>query len=188
MKYKEVFSPNFIQLLNDNLGSESENQRINPDEELATSYVDVESLLKKLGFEVKPEKSLGVSGELRDKTILIDKDEVEYRQRFTMAHELGHAFQGKVNAYRKNDSRDYTVSDRKDEVFANKFAAQLLMPRKLVYKYTEDYIDDKNLDRNKLNKESVKEIKDYLAQQLNVSGKSVEFRVENLNLFVRTAG
>lgn len=189
MKYREIFSPKFIQLINENLGIEDNNQKIDPDEELTSSYVDVKYLLEKLGFKIKFEQFLSVSGELKEqKTILINKDEVEYRQRFTMAHELGHAFQGKVSAYRKTNSGDYTTSDKKDEVFANKFAAQLLMPRNLVYKYTEDYIKDNGLDRNKLDKEAVKEIKDYLAKQLNVSGKSVEFRVENLNLFVQTAG
>lgn len=186
MKYKDFFSSAFISLLNEKLAVGEDAQQINPDEELKTSYVDIEEILAKMGFAVQYEDLDGISGVLKDqKTIIINNQDVEQRQRFTLAHELGHAFQGQVNAYRRQDGNAYTEKDQKDEIFANKFAAQLLMPKALVIQYAEQYIKQHDLNKDKLKAESVNEIKEYLAGQLKVSTQSMGFRIENLNLFVR---
>ncbi|MBA5938534.1 ImmA/IrrE family metallo-endopeptidase [Leuconostoc citreum] len=188
MKYKDFFSVEFISLLNEKLSGSIETDGIDPDEDLQNSYVDIEDILQKMGFEVQYEELVGVSGQLNaNNNIIINKKEVEERQRFTMAHELGHAFQGQVIAFRKKDSSSYPEKDQKDEIFANKFAAQLLMPKALVVNYAEEYIKEKSLNQNKLTANSVDEIISHLAEKLKVSVQSMRFRSENLNLFIKTA-
>ncbi|WP_087043928.1 ImmA/IrrE family metallo-endopeptidase [Weissella confusa] len=187
MKYKDVFPIEFIELLNEKVAVSADN-KIDPDSELSDKYIDVESMLNMLGLTVERSDELGASGRLIGSKVVINSQDVAERQRFTMAHELGHAVQGRDSAFRKTGTTDsYTVEQKRDEVFANKFAAQLLMPKKLVVQYITNFISENNLDQNKLNQNSIDDIKKFLANNLHVSLKSMGYRIENLNLFVRTA-
>lgn len=95
--------------------------------------VPLESVAQYLGFETLAfDFGDEISGaiEYDKKAIYINKNQSATRQRFTLAHEIGHAAfhekEGNVIDYRKNiDSPD--PSNRK-EVEANHFAANLLMP------------------------------------------------------------
>lgn len=66
--------------------------------------------------------------------ILVDQSEPDVRKRFTIAHEIGHyiynTFVLKLTNYEKIDYRNSKSSGGtdKEEIFANKFAAALLMP------------------------------------------------------------
>jgi Zn-dependent peptidase ImmA (M78 family) len=92
--------------------------------------IDPSYYAKKRGLSVKYDPSLSEenrSGRLDEEngTIYVNPDEPEYRQRFTIAHELGHYLLGHGSSNRLNKPlSDY---DRK-EADANAFAAQLLMP------------------------------------------------------------
>lgn len=63
--------------------------------------------------------------------IYVDKDNPEARQRFTIAHEIGHfvanesAFDGEVSFVERRSDKGVGTSD---EIHANEFAASLLMP------------------------------------------------------------
>lgn len=189
MKYNDIFSIDFIDLLNDRFATEKDTILIDPNEELESTYVNVRDILQKLGFQITEVNSPNISGELRNsKEILVNSGDVEYRKRFTMAHELGHALQGKEAAFRKSDSDGYSGVDKKDEIFANKFAAQLLMPRKLVVHYIDQYISENGLQPARLNETTVRDIKEYLSDKLNMSIQSINFRIENLNLFIEAEG
>ncbi|MGW9020662.1 ImmA/IrrE family metallo-endopeptidase [Leucobacter chromiiresistens] len=93
------------------------------------------------------------------------------RQRFTAAHELGHYFdvlrvdpELKKTFVHKRDERS-ACGEFQEEVYANKFAASLLMPRHLV----EEHIDrGYSLPR--------------LAASFNVSLQAMTNRLSNLNL------
>lgn len=112
--------------------------------------VDVEALCKKLGIEVfsvnmnkleAQANGLQISGlifkevdeekEEESFTIYVNENEPYLRERFTIAHELGHYF------LHMKDS-DVIASFRSDqsprETEANSFAAELLMPRDEVRK------------------------------------------------------
>lgn len=83
----------------------------------------------------------GISGMLQvepgiDPVIYIDQRESEQRQRFTIAHELGHFFE------RKNRGEtDYNFIDRRGgrydahELYADEFAANLLMPEAAIRQF-----------------------------------------------------
>ncbi len=119
-------------------------------EEFASSYpVDVEGAANAIGVRVfYDELPDGISGKIqRDEQgkyyIVANRLEPEVRQRFTIAHELGHYIYHRsligdgvadTPAYRAPDLTIYdeTPLERFHEAQANQFAANLLMPRRLI--------------------------------------------------------
>ncbi|MBM3282951.1 ImmA/IrrE family metallo-endopeptidase [Candidatus Gottesmanbacteria bacterium] len=74
---------------------------------------------------------------LKSKTILVNSRDPFVRQRFTIAHELGHL---RIHTKEMDQKyREVIISRKHDagrlEVEANAFAAELLMPKRLVYEY-----------------------------------------------------
>jgi len=103
--------------------------------EIKVYYVDFSAIEAKVGKEIS-----GAIQKRGDKyTILVNEDDSDVRARFTIAHELGHFF-----LHMKDDPRAIVTSFRRDrsprETEANKFAAELLMPRKLVKKEYEQMV------------------------------------------------
>lgn len=102
------------------------------------------------------------------------------RQRFTIAHELGHyvlhcghstqtrLFIDRYVAFRRDDHS----GDDQEESQANAFAASLLMPSRLVYEEIKKHDYDLD-DENDLN---------ALARRFNVSAIAMSFRLTNLGL------
>ena len=102
------------------------------------------------------------------------------RQRFTIAHEIGHyvlhvkskqshLFIDK-SIFRRDD--ESSTGNDHEEVDANKFAAALLMPEELVRNEIKKHgfdLDDENDVSN-------------LAKRFNVSTAAMSFRLENLSL------
>ncbi|QCW22218.1 metalloprotease [Gordonia phage WelcomeAyanna] len=111
-------------------------------EEVAADYwhpgrfpVDVESIARGMGLRVEyTYLRAGVSGMVRARpdetpTIYVDRDENPARQRFTIAHELGHfverSNQGKIDfAFIDERGTKYDLH----EFYADEFAGNLLMP------------------------------------------------------------
>ncbi|WP_341536023.1 ImmA/IrrE family metallo-endopeptidase [Actinobacillus equuli] len=119
--------------------------------------------------------------------MVINKFEPEYRQRFTIAHEIGHiilSHQGK--SYRTNSSEKYSDTiARMNEISANNFAAQLIMPEKLVKDSLLDAIDELGYSiKQSFSEREIKKIIDISASHLNVSTQALSYRIDNLGLFV----
>lgn len=79
--------------------------------------------------------------------IWVNPFDPEVRQRFTVAHELGHYINGDLN--HQNNIVDtpktlYRTDGHSNpcEVDANKFAAQLLMPKEHIYKQAQQIIEE----------------------------------------------
>ena len=121
----------------------------------------------------------------KDWVILVNKDHSKTRQRFTLAHELGHlvlhgyttphADRGYKLRYRNASSATGSVLE---EVEANQFAAELLMPEKALLKRIEgqgfEYVSqDEDEDDPKLAK---------LARDLKVSRQALMIRLSDLLL------
>lgn len=113
--------------------------------------VDVAEAARRLGVNVYSAKLADkVSGVLvRDTSyksasgfvIFVDEDEPAVRQRFTAAHELGHFVLHKESIGDRNEDNYLLRSDgmsNRQEVEANQFAANLLMPMELVQKAMEE--------------------------------------------------
>lgn len=111
--------------------------------------VDPAWIAKKLGIDVVlaplSQVDRGISGALIKKQghnpiIVLNNEDSTPRQRFSCAHELGHYVkrtdEGNLNEYNFVDLRNNVSQTGKDadEVFANQFAANLLMPANEVKK------------------------------------------------------
>ena len=183
MVLSDVFSDEFIARLN-NL---NEDGHVSPNEEVK-GFIDVEKILGELGFQVHIEQLMYGSGKIENTKIYIDGSENKRRQRFSMAHELGHAVQNVRYANRQDDPNDYDAFDRQDEVFANAFASQFLMPKLLVKQEIHQVIEASGLDSHHLNLDQVSQIIKKVAKKLKVSEMALKYRTDNLGIFVPAEG
>ena len=105
-------------------------------------------------------------------TILVNENESYNRQRFTVAHELGHYF------LHMNEDKTYEELYRDgrstlEEVEANKLGAELLMPsEKVINKFNEIIAL----------KKSEKEIISHLSDLFKVSEEAMGYKLMNLGL------
>lgn len=110
-----------------------------------------------------------VDGEVE---LYVDTDDAPRRQRFTAAHELGHFWQRQsrgelVDGAAFVDRRGWksALGEDPDEIYANAFAAALLMPRAVV-----EHLHSRGLRAWEI------------AQFFDVSATSAEYRIQNLGL------
>lgn len=134
-----------------------------------TIPIDPVKLAQAAGAVVVPSPDLQTSGqfscEVNQPIIRYKSTESEVRQRFTIAHELGHFVLGHGGAYRDDPSNFSLANHDPLEVAANRFAAELLMPEEvlqflIVEQGTSDIAS--------------------LAKQLRVSQVAMKYRLKNL--------
>ncbi|MGP7732848.1 ImmA/IrrE family metallo-endopeptidase [Oceanimonas smirnovii] len=109
----------------------------------------------------------------QDASIFINAGDSRQRRRFTCAHELGHYVDhlynkdGDFDEYEIIEYRDNTSGTGRnpDEVFANQFAANLLMPQNEV---------------KKLHRQDVNRLE--MAKYFDASPESINYRLINLRL------
>ncbi|KAA9331156.1 ImmA/IrrE family metallo-endopeptidase [Adhaeribacter soli] len=147
--------------------------------------IDIVNIAIKKGVTIKPyDLGDGVSGVLvvdKDKSVIgYNPSEHVVRQRFTIAHELGHFIMHRSQAELFVDKekvlfRNHASStgEIKREREANNFAASILMPEYLIYKE----INDRHIDS--IDETAIKE----LAKVFNVSQQAMTIRLTKLNLF-----
>jgi Zn-dependent peptidase ImmA (M78 family) len=134
--------------------------------------VNVEAIAKGLGMDVLRQPNPGYSGlftKLADGTPVcsINSADAPVRQRFTVAHEIGHLVLGHESGYR--DGPEAFSTDNRDprEVAANQFAAELLMPEAAIrFLVFEKKISDVAV----------------LAVKADVSQVAMQYRLKNLGL------
>jgi len=138
--------------------------------------VDPVQIADQLGLDVLvtdlPEDVSGALIKERDQdpVILLNQGDSRNRQRFTCAHELGHYIQKS-----QNDGEDYEYIDLRgqlaktgqdtDEVYANNFAANLLMPKAAVCALHEQKVPSF-----------------IMALKFQVSDDAMRYRLKNLGL------
>ena len=142
--------------------------------------VDVFAMARSLGLGCHAvQLTLGISGMLEyvsedEYRLSYNESDPETRQRFTVAHEIGHFILHKKligtgvdddTAYRSTGIGKYhnTAIGLPQEREANVFAASMLMPRHLVAKYLEKSPDADSKD---------------LARHLNVSEQAMSIRLD----------
>lgn len=139
-----------------------------------TLPVDPEAIAKAEGLTVE---RLGVfdefpfSGEfIREKKLIrVSADEASVRQRFTLAHELGHYALGHPNAPRDSVEMFSARTQSPIERAANQFAAELLMPADAIAKVVRS---------------GLFKTVDDLAIAFSVSKVAMTYRINNLGLLV----
>jgi Zn-dependent peptidase ImmA (M78 family) len=110
----------------------------------------------------------------QDPTILLNEADSKNRRRFTCAHELGHFVRRSEEAdeYSRVDLRNSlsTTGEDPEEVYANEFAACLLMPEREVKKLAQSGMSDLEM-----------------AIHFKVSREAMQFRLKNLGLMSTAA-
>ncbi len=105
----------------------------------------------------------------QDPTIMLNESDGENRRRFTCAHELGHYVRRSdaTGEFRTVDLRSdlSTQGIDEDEIYANEFAACLLMPESEVRRLRGENRSDLEM-----------------AIRFGVSREAMQFRLKNLNL------
>lgn len=107
--------------------------------------------------------------------IFINEDENRFRQRFTLAHELGHYYKRfSENEYEFTDYRNDMSSTGTDpeEIFANHFAGCLLMPEEEVHSLHDELKE--NLSENG--------VVIALAKKFDVSVDAMKVRLKVLDI------
>lgn len=147
--------------------------------------INIEGLANSLGITIKVsdfnEEAAGLLI-IKDgtTTIGVDSNSGPERKRFTIAHELGHfvlhlekskMFIDKL--FYRQKSNGYTTRDEKIEREANFFAANILMPQKLILKSLENLTSSDLHDDSTIN---------TLAKRFNVSSSAMLFRLINLGI------
>ena len=151
--------------------------------------IDIKKIVTKLGLDLV-DYNLGgeASGILvitnNKGTIGCNPADNQQRQRFTIAHELGHYLLHKSSSelfvdkdflvkYRNStSSNSYTPAELRHESEANAFAAALLMPRSFIEEYMKKKEFEK-LDESQLIKK--------LAKEFDVSDLAMTYRLSNFN-------
>jgi Zn-dependent peptidase ImmA (M78 family) len=125
--------------------------RFDPDEGVFQLPVNPAYIAERLGLKVhhaylEPDVSgMLAKREGQDAEIYVNACDSEARQRFSCAHELGHYVKrvsgNEHDSFGYIDRRGPTASQGTDpqEIFANQFAAELLMPAHFVRKYADDF-------------------------------------------------
>jgi len=137
--------------------------------------VDPIQIAQQLGVKVyKAELDEGVSGMLikepaKDPEIYVNSADSINRQRFTAAHELGHYIKRVSTGAEEWATIDYrnplsSEGSDPDEVYANRFAASLLMPKDEVKRLHKEYRPA------------------TLAYEFGVSEEAMNYRLDSLNL------
>jgi len=144
--------------------------------------VDVDALARIVGAEVRRRpNSPDISGLLyrqgEDLIIGVNADDSPARQRFTIAHEIGHLKLHQSGffvdrAYRA--WRDDLPSDPNEERQANWFAAELLMPESMITTVARTVVDQRSMGDDALI--------GALAERFNVSRQAMGFRLLNLGV------
>lgn len=135
--------------------------------------IDPMEIARSMGIKVHTRVlDVGTAGQLvkragQDPEIYLNLFDSEGRQRFTCAHEIGHYIThltGDEVEWEYVDRRDAASSTgtRSQEIYANQFAAALLMPAHIVHKYAESLSPDR------------------LAAKFGVSQDAMNYRLNNL--------
>jgi Zn-dependent peptidase ImmA (M78 family) len=147
--------------------------------------VVVEELAAFLGAEIRRRpNSPDIAGLLyREGSAVIigvNADDAEVRQRFTIAHEIGHLQLHKretffVDRTYRAASKDSTVfGDAAQEREANWFAAELLMPEDMIHRVANDLLKARWMTDDAL--------VEALSQRFRVSRQAMAFRLLNLGV------
>lgn len=164
-------------------------ERILGENAVSEPPISVERLAKALGAQVAFEPFDGeISGMLiQEQTdtrplIVVNSANAMVRQRFTVAHELGHLILHRKSVYvdrpfsvKFRDSQSSLAIDA-EEIQANRFAAALLMPSEWVIRDAEELFEQ----RHGVAEEQIIE---ELARRYRVSQQAMEYRLANLGIW-----
>ena len=129
-------------------------------------YDDLTNLETQYGMQISG--LIYLDNEQGEKIIAVNKVDNTLRQRFTIAHELGHYFLHFNDIDEDGSFVSFRASRSARETEANNFAAELLMPEDILREeYNLSYIPSVS----------------YLASKFKVSTEAMGYRLKNLGLW-----
>lgn len=148
--------------------------------------INLKSVAKKLNLQIEKIhfSNEQISGVLKINTnagvpvIAVNTSQSETRQRFTIAHEIGHYILHNIQDLHVDSNRVYFRNERSshasniEEIQANQFAAELLMPTHLL-------IDDLAKISN-LSEENLIEYSEKLSKKYKVSSQSMLIKISHI--------
>lgn len=174
-KYGDLYSADFMSYFGD------KKEAISDIELQADEYsINIDKIIDELGIDVVETYFDSHSGkyDADTKKMYINILESLQRQRFTKSHELGHF----VLEHEGISEREQTPVANAKERAANQFAAELLMPQKLIIKAIDRMAIDYSMTWEELDTLSDEVIIAYLAEKLNVSNPAMKYRLINLGV------
>lgn len=144
--------------------------------------IDIYTLAERHATVIKRPLGTDISGALipgpdEKWIIVVNAEQAEVRQRFTVAHELGHLLlhgYATAHADRFFKLRDARSSEGSavDEIQANQFAAELLMPRRMLLEATHEQVLDHAADDGVFD-----QLVEDLAKRFKVSRQAMAIRL-----------
>ena len=173
--YGDIFSSDFLELFGDE--KEKISSIVLPQDEYK---INLDEIIDVMNLEVEETFLDSFSGEFdsKERKIYINMFESEQRQRFTKSHEIGHCVLQHEGASKRNTNIPYSPKERA----ANQFAAELLMPPKLIIRAIEKYLSDENIGESELINLSQEQFVSSLSNSLGVSRQAMRYRLYNLGV------
>ncbi len=137
-----------------------------------TIPISPEEFAKKLGLKIDLSNDMDTKSGCLDaehRIIHVNATDSEERQRFTIAHELGHFCLGHGSSLRDTTKANWYAVNPEHEKEANQFAADLLMPAIAI----KAMVERKNV------KDPV-----ILREAFGVSSQALYYRLKNLGYFL----
>ncbi|VDG17552.1 hypothetical protein [Lactobacillus plantarum] [Lactiplantibacillus mudanjiangensis] len=184
MIFKEIYPPRFIQQFNDAAPAFEKLKTLD-----GTPYIPLDEVARVLDITIQYKQLADDNnGEFEHdtRTLSINEKDPKTRKRFTIAHEIGHAVLNHPGiSLRSTSLTAYdSIVKKSNEMAANGFAADLLMPRALMVSLTQNIITSQRLNADSLGADDVQNISIQLADELGVSRESMSYRIKNVRLFV----
>lgn len=148
--------------------------------------IDVEIIAKQMDVEVieaaLPDETSGILEKTQSgkNTIFVNKAHAPVRKRFTIAHEIGHyLFSSREGIYIDKtiffrDGKSQQAIDD-DEMAANSFAAELLMPKHLIKRALNKFVQNGIFD-------SGEDLVQKMADEFKVSTTAMSIKLQNMGL------
>jgi Zn-dependent peptidase ImmA (M78 family) len=145
---------------------------------------DIRAFAKDINLTINEERlDIDISGKLENNIITVNSIDRDYRQNFTIAHEIGHYLlaHGDITEYRRNKSF-YTKDQLQREEDADYFAANLLLPASIISKVVSLFKKQLKIQKLSDNIYSTKlQLVANLKYVLDVSEQAVIKRLKALN-------
>jgi len=136
--------------------------------------LDIEALIKELDIKIEyKDFPDGISGRFNGNNVIeVNKCHSLTRQRFTLAHELGHYLKQHEGNCHRQSLLTYNSKEQIEESEANLFARSILMPADEIDNFFQEYKDS-------MQKENFNFIK-HLVEKFNVSTDALKVRLITL--------
>ena len=179
--YEDFFEEKFIEKF-----GEYANEIREIELDIQNPAIDLNKICNILKINLVEDINISESGEYNSETRTIKFNSFEplVRQRFTIAHELGHAVL-KHEGISKRAGKYIDYIEKSKEILANKFASNLLMPRKLVVEILMNKVVEEGWTSSALSDNQVEELTIDVAKKLKVSASAMQYSIQNNNIFYK---